>query len=180
MNDNLTRGLHMQETSFDHRSHDRRIIYFANGETLEESEGEEENDEDANQKEPFSQAVDTTNLSWGEYSRFLGTKIGKKSLQTCDYLGEKLARLLGLHSAKYQYAIDEFKRDQKEKNIKEESSDVFMEDDTENINLAQKKSRKYGATGSPKVASPQSSISAPSVKRMAVGTNNNGYQDDDQ
>ena len=31
----------------------------------------------------------------------------------CEYLGEKLARLLGLHAAKYQYAIDQFHRDQK-------------------------------------------------------------------
>lgn len=31
----------------------------------------------------------------------------------CEYLGGKLARLLGLDVAKYQYAIDEFDRNDK-------------------------------------------------------------------
>ncbi|XP_031437647.1 protein FAM177A1 [Clupea harengus] len=173
MNGNLTRDLPTQETSFGqvHQSRGRRVIYFSSGETLAESDREEEDDEDGTHKEPFSQSVDTENLSWGEYSRFLGTKIGKKSLQTCEYLGEKLARLLGLHAAKYQYAIDQFHRDQKRKDVREESSGVFMEDDAEMFNLAQKKSRTYGATN------PEPGSSRPTCVEHKAG-HNQGYQDD--
>lgn len=54
----------MQQKSFDqdHQSGERQIIYFSSGETLGESECEEEDDEDAFQKEPFSQSVDTVSL----------------------------------------------------------------------------------------------------------------------
>lgn len=31
----------------------------------------------------------------------------------CDFLGEKLAGVLGLNTAKYQYAVDEHQRDNK-------------------------------------------------------------------
>lgn len=31
----------------------------------------------------------------------------------CEYLGGKLAHILGLDAAKYQYAVDEFNRDEK-------------------------------------------------------------------
>uniref|UniRef100_A0A8C9RGW6 Uncharacterized protein n=1 Tax=Scleropages formosus TaxID=113540 RepID=A0A8C9RGW6_SCLFO len=33
---------------------------------------------------------------------------------TCDYLGEKLASLAGLNTSKYQYAVDEYHRKNKE------------------------------------------------------------------
>lgn len=39
---------------------------------------------------------------------------GQFCLPVCDYLGEKLAGLLGITSPKYQYAIDEYYRMRKE------------------------------------------------------------------
>ncbi|KAL2082723.1 hypothetical protein ACEWY4_022541 [Coilia grayii] len=176
MNNNITR-----ETSFgqDHQSRHRRTIYFSSGDTLEQSDSEEVEDEDPVHKEPFSQSMDTASMSWGEYSWFLGTKIGKKSLRMCDFLGEKFARLLGLHAAKYQYAIDEFRRSQKKrKDIEEESSD--MDDHAEDFNLSLRTRRNYGATNSDDLPSPpQSSSSVPiSVKHIAA--DNKGYQEDDQ
>uniref|UniRef100_A0A8C5N7H2 Uncharacterized protein n=1 Tax=Gouania willdenowi TaxID=441366 RepID=A0A8C5N7H2_GOUWI len=36
------------------------------------------------------------------------------SLSACDYIGERMASLFGLTSAKYQYAIDEYYRIKKE------------------------------------------------------------------
>jgi hypothetical protein len=35
-------------------------------------------------------------------------------ISACDYLGERMASLFGITSAKYQYAIDEYYRMRKE------------------------------------------------------------------
>ncbi len=35
-------------------------------------------------------------------------------LSACDYLGERMASLFGITSAKYQYAIDEYSRSKRE------------------------------------------------------------------
>ncbi len=40
--------------------------------------------------------------------------IAPYSLPACDYLGERMASLFGITSAKYQYAIDEYYRMKKE------------------------------------------------------------------
>ncbi|XP_063078329.1 protein FAM177A1 [Engraulis encrasicolus] len=177
MNHNLT-----LETCFgqDSPSLGRKTIYFSNGETLEPSDSEEEEDGGCNYKEPFSQSRDTASMSWGEYSRFLGTNVGKKSLQMCDFLGEKLARLLGLHDAKYQYAIDEFRRSQKREKPSEQDSSS-LDSSPEHLNLSLRTGRSYGATSSDGVISPTPSSSCMStgVKNKAVDTDNRGYQDDD-
>lgn len=39
--------------------------------------------------------------------------VGRMSLLACDFLGERLAGALGLNTAKYQYAIDQYHREHK-------------------------------------------------------------------
>lgn len=44
----------------------------------------------------------------------MAAEIASDSLAACDYLGERMASLFGITSAKYQYAIDEYYRMKKE------------------------------------------------------------------
>ena len=44
----------------------------------------------------------------------MAAEIASYSLAACDYLGERMASLFGITSAKYQYAIDEYYRMKKE------------------------------------------------------------------
>ncbi|KAF7253273.1 hypothetical protein EYD10_00072 [Varanus komodoensis] len=90
----------------------RRIIYFANGESMEEYSTEEEDAEENNHK-PL---CDMANLSWGSYLRFWVVRIAMTTFFTCDFLGGKLATFFGLNEPKYQYAINEYYRMQKKVN----------------------------------------------------------------
>ncbi|MEQ2289566.1 hypothetical protein AMECASPLE_034451 [Ameca splendens] len=47
--------------------------------------------------------------------------------QACDYLGERMASLFGITSAKYQYAIDEYHRIKKEKEEEKEENRLSEE-----------------------------------------------------
>uniref|UniRef100_A0A8C9R912 Uncharacterized protein n=1 Tax=Scleropages formosus TaxID=113540 RepID=A0A8C9R912_SCLFO len=91
------KGPSVEETQFGFPSPSqrKRVLHFASGETLEEdSSGEED-------KETHSD-VHTLNC-------------GLLHVHTaCDYLGEKLASLAGLNTSKYQYAVDEYHRKNKE------------------------------------------------------------------
>uniref|UniRef100_A0ABM5FN84 Protein FAM177B isoform X4 n=1 Tax=Pogona vitticeps TaxID=103695 RepID=A0ABM5FN84_9SAUR len=96
------------KTSKEHKT-PRKVIYFANGESMEEYSTEEE-DAEENKPEPL---INTANLSWGGYLRFWALRIAATSFFTCEFLGGKFAALFGLTQAKYQYAIDEYYRTQK-------------------------------------------------------------------
>ncbi|KAM5164832.1 protein FAM177B isoform 2-T4 [Mantella aurantiaca] len=128
----------------------RRIIHFANGETMEEfSTEEEEEEEDEDQRVDFRN-VDTTQMSWISYIQFWIVRIATTAFFTCDFLGGKLANLFGLNSPKYQYAIDEYKRAQEE-DSDEEDDGVYIEETGErNIlnerDYLQMQSVEYGAT----------------------------------
>ncbi|XP_017581027.1 protein FAM177A1 isoform X1 [Pygocentrus nattereri] len=93
------------------QSQQRKVIHFSSGETLEEDDSEEETAEQPH-RDPLNKAG-MDNLSWRRYAWFWGTQVMIKSLQTCDFVGGKLAGFLGLTRAKYQYAIDEYQRVQK-------------------------------------------------------------------
>uniref|UniRef100_UPI00398F080F protein FAM177B n=1 Tax=Pristiophorus japonicus TaxID=55135 RepID=UPI00398F080F len=82
----------------------RRLIHFSSGETMEEYSTEEELEEE--QKE--IEKVNPSTLPWRHFLWFWVMKFARTSLFTCDFLGEKLANLFGLTSAKYQYAVDEY------------------------------------------------------------------------
>ncbi|XP_063775104.1 protein FAM177B [Pseudophryne corroboree] len=91
----------------------RRIIYFANGETMEEMSSEEEEEDEEEQKLDFRN-VDTTQMSWRTYVQFWILRVATTAFFTCEFLGGKLANLFGLNVPKYQYAIDEYNRAQEE------------------------------------------------------------------
>ncbi|KAI4899149.1 hypothetical protein NFI96_013244 [Prochilodus magdalenae] len=93
------------------KSQQRKVIHFSSGETLEEGGSEDEMAEQPYQT--FAKAGQQENLTWRGYAWRWATRVVIKSLQTCDFLGGKLAGLLGLNHAKYQYAIDEYQRYQK-------------------------------------------------------------------
>ncbi|XP_070597176.1 protein FAM177B [Erythrolamprus reginae] len=88
-----------------------KIIYFANGETMEDCSSEEDDLEEDNQK-PL---IDTANLSWGHYLRSWALQMIATAIFACDFLGGKVATFLGLNEAKYQYAVDEYYRTQNKK-----------------------------------------------------------------
>uniref|UniRef100_A0AAY4BQF5 Uncharacterized protein n=1 Tax=Denticeps clupeoides TaxID=299321 RepID=A0AAY4BQF5_9TELE len=77
----------------------------------------------------------------------------------CDFLGEKLAGFLGLNSPKYQYAIDVFHRDQKNR-------------------ISLRKKNEYGATSSAEASWP-SRPSGVSASRGAA-SHNGGHENEQQ
>uniref|UniRef100_A0A3B1ILP0 Family with sequence similarity 177 member A1 n=1 Tax=Astyanax mexicanus TaxID=7994 RepID=A0A3B1ILP0_ASTMX len=94
----------------------RRTIYFASGETMEEFSTDEEDEEEelVQAKSSALTAVDPSKLTWGPYFWFHMWRVATSTISVCDYLGEKVASLLGITSPKYQYAIDEYYRMKKE------------------------------------------------------------------
>ncbi|NXD18734.1 F177A protein, partial [Nothocercus nigrocapillus] len=55
-----------------------------------------------------------TTLTWGPYLWFHMLRVATSTLSVCDFLGEKIASVLGISTPKYQYAIDEYYRMKKE------------------------------------------------------------------
>ncbi|CAJ1077259.1 protein FAM177A1-like isoform X2 [Xyrichtys novacula] len=94
----------------------RRIIHFSSGETMEEysTDEEEGEDQEPERKDLLSSPVDASKLTWGPYFWFHMWRAATSTISACDYLGERMASLFGITSAKYQYAIDEYYRMKKE------------------------------------------------------------------
>ncbi|KAG5277074.1 hypothetical protein AALO_G00113260 [Alosa alosa] len=107
----------------------RRVIHFSNGETMEEysTDEEEEEDEKEPEKKDLLAPVDTSKLTWGPYVWFQMWRAATSTISACDYLGERMASLFGITSAKYQYAIDEYYRIKKEKEEEEEDNRLSEE-----------------------------------------------------
>lgn len=103
----------------------RRTIYFASGETMEEYSTDEE-EEEPEKKEAVA-TVDPSTLTWGPYVWFQMWRMATSTISVCDYLGERLAALLGITSPKYQYAIDEYYRMRKEEEEEEEENRLSEE-----------------------------------------------------
>ncbi|XP_028997028.1 protein FAM177A1 isoform X2 [Betta splendens] len=134
----------IQETQFEDPapSKQRRIIHFSSGETLElEDSDEEDKEEQFSSTPPFTESSDKARFSF----RTLAILVGRMSLLTCDFLGERLAGVLGLNAAKYQYAIDRYHHDHKEKSG--HAKDDLTEGRAERTNLSNVQARNhYGAT----------------------------------
>uniref|UniRef100_A0A674D8Y7 Family with sequence similarity 177 member A1 n=1 Tax=Salmo trutta TaxID=8032 RepID=A0A674D8Y7_SALTR len=122
----------------------RRIIHFSSGETMEEYSTDEEEGEDKEpeKKDLLSPPVDAVRnkLTWGPYFWFHMWRAATSTVSACDYLGERMASLFGITSAKYQYAIDEYYRMRKEKEeedednrLSEETEQYFVENQDEEI-----------------------------------------------
>ncbi|XP_034018397.1 protein FAM177A1-like [Thalassophryne amazonica] len=99
----------------------RRIIHFSSGETMEEYSTDEEDEEDKDKQRKDLLAFPADAMSWGPYFWFHMWRAATSTISACDYLGEKMASLFGITSAKYQYAIDEYYRMKKEKEEEEEN-----------------------------------------------------------
>ncbi|KAK3538146.1 hypothetical protein QTP70_032481 [Hemibagrus guttatus] len=97
----------------------RRTIYFASGETMEEfsTDEEEEEEEEEQHKQTAISTIDPSKLTWGPYFWFHMWRMATNTISVCDYLGEKLASVLGITTPKYQYAIDEYYRMKKETQV---------------------------------------------------------------
>ncbi|XP_075185726.1 protein FAM177A1 isoform X1 [Anomaloglossus baeobatrachus] len=103
----------------------RRIIHFASGETMEEYSTDEE--EELQEKRDLLPSVDPflqAKLTWGPYLWFYMLRVATSTLSVCDFLGEKIASVLGVSTPKYQYAIDEYYRMQKEVEEEEEENEM--------------------------------------------------------
>uniref|UniRef100_A0A3B5ACX9 Family with sequence similarity 177 member A1 n=1 Tax=Stegastes partitus TaxID=144197 RepID=A0A3B5ACX9_9TELE len=139
-------------------SKQKKVIHFSSGETLELEDSEEEEEEEEEH---------VTELP---HPFLLFPKLA------CDFLGERLAGALGLNAAKYQYAIDEYHRDQKT----QISRDSLREEQAESIHLSPGlDGSRYGATGDESCpADPQESCDEKHVDRKK-GCHNRGYQADE-
>ncbi|XP_043962635.1 protein FAM177A1 isoform X2 [Gambusia affinis] len=107
----------------------RRIIHFSSGETMEEYSTDEEEAEgpEAERKDLLSPPVDASKMTWGPYFWFHMWRAATSTISACDYLGERMASLFGITSAKYQYAIDEYNRIKKEKEEEAEENRLSEE-----------------------------------------------------
>ncbi|XP_054474783.1 protein FAM177A1 [Anoplopoma fimbria] len=109
----------------------RRIIHFSSGETMEEYSTDEEEGEDREpeRKDLLSSPVDAvrSKLTWGPYFWFHMWRAATSTISACDYLGERMASLFGITSAKYQYAIDEYYRMKKEREEEKEEDRLSEE-----------------------------------------------------
>ncbi|XP_077366355.1 uncharacterized protein LOC144010106 isoform X2 [Festucalex cinctus] len=110
----------------------RRIIHFSSGETMEEYSTDEEEEEEDEEKEPerkdlLSPSVDASKMTWGPYFWFHMWRAASSTISACDYLGERMASLFGITSAKYQYAIDEYNKMKKEKEEEKEENRLAEE-----------------------------------------------------
>ncbi|XP_029352561.1 protein FAM177A1-like isoform X2 [Echeneis naucrates] len=107
----------------------RRIIHFSSGETMEEYSTDEEEGEDKEpeRKDLLSSPVDASKMTWGPYVWFHMWRAATSTISACDYLGERMASLFGITSAKYQYAIDEYYRIKKEREEEKEENRLSEE-----------------------------------------------------
>uniref|UniRef100_A0A2D4JBG3 Protein FAM177B n=1 Tax=Micrurus lemniscatus lemniscatus TaxID=129467 RepID=A0A2D4JBG3_MICLE len=117
----VTDGRELGDDTLKENKSPRKIIYFTNGETMEECSSEDDVEED-NQK-PL---LDTANLSWGNYLRSWALQIVATAFFACEFLGGKFVTFLGLNEPKYQYAVDEYYRTQNKKNESDEDGEEML------------------------------------------------------
>ncbi|RUS71851.1 hypothetical protein EGW08_020385 [Elysia chlorotica] len=86
----------------------KRIIHFSDG-ILEEYSSDDSDD-----SEDLTVKVDPSSLNWGPWCMYYIFGAARQTLSVADYCGERLAWLLGITTPKYQYAINEHNRIQKE------------------------------------------------------------------
>nr|XP_019947236.1 PREDICTED: protein FAM177B [Paralichthys olivaceus] len=163
-----------QETEFSGSTPntEKKIIHFSSGETLEEEDSEEEEEQPSNR--PQREPTERNRFSF----KNVAVLVGRISLLTCDFLGERLAGALGLNAAKYQYAIDQYQRDHKKPSS--QASGGLMEGQGEMIHLSPPlDGSHYGATGD--AGRPADVQGSCDEKRMSRkdGYHNRSYQADE-
>ncbi|KAH9519618.1 hypothetical protein Btru_003148 [Bulinus truncatus] len=85
----------------------KRVLHFSDG-ILEEYSSDEE------ESAPAAPSINPKELAWAPWFLHYLTTVYQKSLSAADVCGGKLAWLFGITTPKYQYAIDEYKRMEKE------------------------------------------------------------------
>ncbi|KAM8725530.1 uncharacterized protein AB9X84_002291 [Acanthopagrus schlegelii] len=161
----------IQETEFGGSagSKQRRTIHFSSGESLEEEDSEVE-EEQSSDRPPFRDPAQKVSFSF----KNVAILVGRISLLTCDFLGERLAGALGLKAAKYQYAIDQYNRDHK--TTSSQTTDKLRDGEADTIRLSQgADGAQYGATADTR--SPQSCDHK--LMDGNRGCHNRGYQEDE-
>ncbi|XP_066562289.1 protein FAM177A1 [Amia ocellicauda] len=184
MNKDLKHDTDVQHTDFGRKGSlpgkgQKRLIHFASGETLEEDSTDE--DEIVAQDELFKAPVDTAQMSWGSKAWFLWMQVAKRSILTCDYLGGKLANVLGLNAAKYQYAIDEYLRDTNEPSQDEDGNEIPQKQAAETQHFPLQNT-EYGTMNSLASTRPEPPHYSTThiTEQPGAGTRNPGYVDDEQ
>uniref|UniRef100_A0A4W2C3F4 Family with sequence similarity 177 member A1 n=1 Tax=Bos indicus x Bos taurus TaxID=30522 RepID=A0A4W2C3F4_BOBOX len=79
----------------------------------------------------FRESAQQTKLTWGPYLWFHMLRAATSTLSVCDFLGEKIASVLGISTPKYQNAIDEYYRMKKEEEEEEEEEENRMSEEAE-------------------------------------------------
>ncbi|XP_051511227.1 protein FAM177A1 isoform X2 [Myxocyprinus asiaticus] len=122
----------------------RRIIHFSSGEIMEEySTDDEEENKKENTKKDLLSSKDTM---W---------KAAASTMSACDYLGERMASLFGITTAKYQYAIDEYSRAKKEE---DKDEDTQLSEEAEHLFVEQNEEDEEPKTNQPKTKSTQRNV----------------------
>ncbi|OQR68055.1 protein FAM177A1-like [Tropilaelaps mercedesae] len=86
----------------------RKIIYFQNGDELEEYSTEEEEEVDQlNVAVQRIASMDWKSLPWGSYLFNVGLFGFLKAFKSLEYAGEVLSHRLGITAPKYQSEIEE-------------------------------------------------------------------------
>nr|XP_015205563.1 PREDICTED: protein FAM177B isoform X1 [Lepisosteus oculatus] len=183
LRNDVSQRTYLDGTHVSKQQEPKRIIHFASGETLEEESSDDE-DQSVPHVKLFKVPVDTLSfqalLSWKAYAGFLWMQVVKKSLFTCDFLGGKLANLLGLNTAKYQYAVDEYLRNKNEHSEDKDVEEIPMKQMTDKQDLSLRNT-EYGAinmTGMALQSSPCSTV--PNSHHGTAGTHNTGYIEDER
>ncbi|XP_062293244.1 protein FAM177B isoform X1 [Scomber scombrus] len=153
----------------------KRIIHFANGETLEDEDSEEEEEEQSSNRDPFTEPAVRSSKTRFSFKN-VAFLVGRVSLLICDFLGERTAGALGLNAAKYQYAVDQYQRDNKTT-----SSQTKMGGQAETIHLSSGlHGSLYGATGDSRCPTdPQKSCDGGKNTDRNEGRHNRAYEGDE-
>ncbi|XP_047430303.1 protein FAM177A1-like isoform X2 [Mugil cephalus] len=156
----------------------RRIIHFSSGETMEEYSTDEEEGEDKEpeRKDLLSSPVNAvrSKMTWGPYFWFHMWRAATSTISACDYLGERMASLFGITSAKYQYAIDEYYRMKKEREEEKEENRLSEEAERsfDQLQCQEEEDEPITMTDQPEVAAspPDVTYQVENESRVTSGT----------
>jgi len=116
------------------RKKPKRVLHFSDGTLEEYSDDDELHDADEDdavaaknrqlkresRRTSVAEKKSPQHMRWGEYLLHLTMTFGVRSLNFCDYLGEKFAWALGITTPKYGYAIEEREWQKKEEREEKE------------------------------------------------------------
>ncbi|GFN82900.1 protein fam177a1 [Plakobranchus ocellatus] len=106
--DNATTSFEVELSTSTKSKVPKKILHFSDG-ILEEYSSDDSDD-----SEDIVVKVDPSSLTWGPWCLYYMSGAARRTLSAADYCGERLASLLGITTPKYQYAINEHNRIQKE------------------------------------------------------------------